>query len=222
MEARLLLSFFLSAHLSPPLWDLILWCLSLLCHPSPLSCHFHLQTVTVHGLGPVKPLSRLSVSSHSFPSISLISSAQFNLILCTVIRHFHHLIFEITQHFSLVFLTLSMFPSQLHIWLFPLTPLSLSLLFSVGQWHWKVLPCILKDGTAWELSVNAAWGTGLVHALPHEGFFGAWWTLQMMQGWADSHEVEKLWSCSLNVLDILVKLVTQNPVDWALVNMLHM
>lgn len=58
-----------------------------------------------------------------------------------------------------------------HILPFPslLTLLSLSLLFSVWQWHWKVHPCNFKDGTAWELSVNAAWGTGLVHALQHKG-----------------------------------------------------
>lgn len=45
-------------------------------------------------------------------------------------------------------------------------------------------PVTFKDGTAQELSMNAAWGTGLVHALQHEGIFGAWWTLWKMQGWA--------------------------------------
>ncbi|MED6277610.1 hypothetical protein CHARACLAT_015262 [Characodon lateralis] len=32
-------------------------------------------------------------------------------------------------------------------------------------------PATLKDGTARELSVNAAWGTGLVHALLHKRDF---------------------------------------------------
>lgn len=84
---------------------------------------------------------------------------------------------QITPHFSTT--PPASFPLSLimsHV-TFPLTPLSLSLLFSVWQWHWKVRPCHFKDGTAQELSMNAAWGTGLVHALQHGGDFGAWWTL---------------------------------------------
>lgn len=174
----------MSAHLSSPVWDLIV-------ASEPITALSLPHT-------PVHRIIFISAQSHrAWPkrtavlSLFLFFSPLFSCHLScaiSVITQFYPISFFCILAFLLLWTLLilessntfpqlhqfhSHFPCFLkcHILPFPslLTLLSLSLLFSVWQWHWKVHPCNFKDGTAWELSVNAAWGTGLVHALQHKG-----------------------------------------------------
>lgn len=175
----------MSAHLSSPVWDLIV-------ASEPITALSLPHT-------PVHRIIFISAQSHrAWPKRTAVLSLSFSffppLFSChlscaiSVITQFYPISFFCILAFLLLWTLLilessntfpqlhqfhSHFPCFLkcHILPFPslLTLLSLSLLFSVWQWHWKVHPCNFKDGTAWELSVNAAWGTGLVHALQHKG-----------------------------------------------------
>lgn len=173
MEAQLLLSFSASTHLSLHIWDLI-W--RLLCHrpwPSFISSSPSLNAATQHGLDRTKLLSLLFCLLTFFLQphvrhIMFILPHYLSYVL-SISTSMLTVLSQITPHFSTA--PPASFPLSLimsHV-TFPLTPLSLSLLFSVWQLHWKVRPCHFKDGTAQELSMNAAWGTGLVHALQHGG-----------------------------------------------------
>lgn len=175
----------MSAHLSSPVWDLIV-------ASEPITALSLPHT-------PVHRIIFISAQSHrAWPKHTAVLSLSFSFFSPLFSCHLSCAISVITQFYPISFFCIlaflllwtllilessntfpqlhqfhSHFPCFLkcHILPFPslLTLLSLSLLFSVWQWHWKVHPCNFKDGTAWELSVNAAWGTGLVHALQHKG-----------------------------------------------------
>lgn len=196
METQLLLSFSTSAHLSSPVWDLIGWlqCSSLLYHrhwPVIIPSSSSLDAATEHGLlDPNKPLSCLSLSG----SLFVFSPPLFH-ILTSFLSPSHSLcyvIFHVSGHSysssnSSTSTTISPTFSHNVIFYFPPHLLFPSLFFSLSDNDTgKFTPRHFKDGTAQELLVNAAWGTGLVHALQHWGDFDAWWTLRKMQGWAGS------------------------------------
>lgn len=182
MEAQLLLSFSTLTHLSLPVWDLIWW----------LQC-LSLQLTHIH---PVILISRRSHRAWPRPYQTAVLSICFSFLPSHFFSHTSPLSHQnppppphftpfsflysvnfyfpghccLTSHPKLYHYSTSITPTFPHL-IYLLTPLSLSLLFSVWQWHWKVHPCQFKDGTAQELSLNAAWGTGLVHALQHGGFW---------------------------------------------------
>lgn len=92
---------------------------------------------------------------------------QYSVIFCLCAHFFPH-----KSPFTLLCLHIPHLPSLPHdVMFFPTTPLSFSPLFSVYDIG-KFSPCHFKDGTGRELLMNAAWGTGLVHALQHGGVGG--------------------------------------------------
>lgn len=159
MKAQLLLS----AHLSPSVWGLMAWLqyhcsVIALVHPVTFIIGHSLRAWSCPDCCPVSVLSSLS-SYHLLPLIHLFSS--FSILSSHSFTSQTFIVFYIIR-FSPAFLSHHHFISELFFsLLFPS-------LFSVKQWNWKVHPSNLKDATAWELSVNAAWSTGLVHVLPHE------------------------------------------------------
>lgn len=175
----------MSAHLSSPVWDLIvasepITALSLPHTPVHRIIFISAQS---HRAWP-KRTAVLSLSFsfflHSFPAISVVpslSSLSFTPFPFSVFWHFyfsghcwflsHPILFHNFTSFTPTFPVSSNVTSYLspHSSLFfPFLFFSLS-----DNDTGKFTPVTFKDGTAWELSVNAAWGTGLVHALQHKG-----------------------------------------------------
>ena len=122
MEAELLPSFPPSAHLSGlPLVSVCSYC--------SFIAHLHPDTQSQHGLGPVRQLSCLLPSPHSFTAISFLLTHVFFMFFFFVL--FHRLTFLPNWPSSLI-TTLTQ-PCQHHFFLFhamisrlpvPLTPLS--------------------------------------------------------------------------------------------------